>query len=89
MALRFAARWPAAQGSVLFAFSQHLRTNRRAKSCAYWFDMLGYSIPPLAGLVHPKLQSLLAFPSMNSASPTFSRKAICEIGSTFFFRFSI
>jgi hypothetical protein len=43
MAPRFAARWPAAQGSVLFAFSQHLRTNRRAKSCAYWFDMLGYS----------------------------------------------
>ena len=32
--------------------TQHLRTNMRTNSCAYWFDMLGYSIPPFAGLVH-------------------------------------
>src|ERR1700724_3579484 len=40
-------------------FTQHLRTNRRTNSCAYWFDMLGYSIPPFAGLVYSSSKACL------------------------------
>ena len=52
IALRFAARKPAAQGKGLFFFlTQHLRASVCAKPRPRWLDVLGYSLPPLLGLV--------------------------------------
>jgi hypothetical protein len=55
IALRFAARKPAAQGKGFSFFTQHLRAGVCAKPRPRWLDMLGYFRAAPAGLVSRSL----------------------------------
>jgi hypothetical protein len=49
--LRYASHWPAAQGKGSFFLYPALTSQHGARTAPRWLDVLGYSLPPLPGLV--------------------------------------
>ncbi|HEV3317777.1 MAG TPA: hypothetical protein VG488_12440 [Candidatus Angelobacter sp.] len=49
--LRYAAHWPAAQGKVSLFLYPALTSQHGARAAPRWLNVLGYSLPPLPGLV--------------------------------------